>query len=90
MYTGDTRLKGATTIADMGQQGAWQSGQFRTRGAEGAADYMTQGANAQAGAKIAKGNAWTNAISSGANAAGDYFSMRNINAGNKRRGGTYI
>lgn len=71
-YTGTTR-----------QRGAGMSGDFRTRGAEGAAGYMIEGANARAAGKIAKGNAWAGAIGGAANAAGGFFSMKNMNAGNK-------
>lgn len=84
-YSGDTRFRGASTIAQMGMQGAEGAGRFRLGGAQSAGDYMTQGANAQGAAKIAGGNAWSNGISGVGNAAGQYFTMRNINAGNRKR-----
>jgi hypothetical protein len=84
-YTGDTRFRGASTMADLGMRGATTAGNFRVGGAEAAGNYLTQGANAQGAGRIASGNSWINAINSGANAAGDYFSMRNLNAGNRGR-----
>jgi hypothetical protein len=84
-YSGDTRFRGATSIANMGMQGAEGAGRLRLGGAQSAGDYMTQGANAQAAGKIASGNAISGMLGGIGNAAGGYFSMRNINAGNRGR-----
>ncbi len=83
-YTGSARMTGASNIANLGMQGATNAGNFRVGGAEAMGNYMTQAANARAAGKIASGNSWINAIGGAANAAGDYFSMRNLNAGNRR------
>lgn len=87
-YTGDTRQRGATTIAGLGMQGAEGAGRFRVGGAQAAGDYMTQGANAQAAAKVARGNSWINTVGTVSDLAAGYFEDRNedrkTNAGNKR------
>lgn len=84
-FSGDARFRGANSIANMGMQGAEGAGRLRLGGAQSAGDYMIQGANAQAAGKIASGNAISGMIGGVGNAAGGYFSMRNINAGNRNR-----
>lgn len=76
-YTGDTRMRGANSIANMGMQGAADAGRFRVGGAQAMGDYMTQGANARAAGRIGSTNSWVNAIGNAANYAGDYFEQRN-------------
>lgn len=82
----DQRFNKLSSLANMGQSAAAQSGQAAQNYANSAGQMIVGGGNAQAASTIAGGNAWSNAIGQGLGAAGMFGSFGDNNNNVKKMG----